>query len=395
MHAAQNSDVQMLTMLLRAGAVLGAADELGYNALDYAGMGRAKDNDRYLRSLGLELGAPKYTSDADPAVREQKIQESVAMDGYVAKLLTAPGRPDILVAAVHPRGAAMVGDKPGLYLISIVDPDHPKVISNFAAEYAYDFALSPDGKRAYVIEMAYNKAGPNKSFGLSIFDITNPEKPSLTEQIEGDFMTMHLSPDGGLLYLQERSLKPEFSRGLLVYGIGADGARMKCSNPFGKGGFNGPVFAYSFASFPDEPLLLIQDQSRRLILFDVKDPCTPTRLFENRNESVGGPMFAGAGRTVFSGSSGLQKYRITDSMERVTGYEANVGAFHVNPTTGISIAAIDKAVAVFRTKPNGQFVLTDRFRLVADNIASVLQTNTGRIYVGWKGGLGVGVIPRE
>ena len=82
-------------------------------------------------------------------------------------------------------------------------------------------------------------------------------------------------------------------------------------------------------------------------------------------------------------------------MERVTGYEANVGAFHVNPTTGISIAAIDKAVVVFRTKPNGQFVLTDRFRLVADNIASVLQTNTGRIYVGWKGGLGVGVIPRE
>lgn len=395
MHAAQNSDVQMLKILVQARARLDAVDDLGYNALDYAVLGKNKDNEIYLRSLGLEPGAPRYTSDEAPAVREQKIQESVAIDGYVSKLLIAPGRPDILVAAVTPWDTLAASDKHGLYLISIADPDHPKVISNFAEVYVNDFALSPNGKRAYLMEIAHDKAPPDKKFGLSIIDITNPEKPTLAERIEGDFMTMHLSPDGKLLYLQERSLKPEFSRGLLVYGIGPNAAKMKCSNPFGKVEFHGPVFAYSFVSFPDEPLLLIHDQSRRLILFDVKDPCTPKRLSEIQTENVGGPMFGGPGKTIVSRSGGLQKFRIADALVRVTGYEASVGAFHVNATTGSSTVVINKDVAVFRTKPNGQFVLTDRFRPTADNVGSVLQTNTGYIYMGWKGGLGVGVIPRE
>ena len=35
---------------------------------------------------------------------------------------------------------------------------------------------------------------------------------------------------------------------------------LKCSNSFGKVESYGPIFAYSFVSFPDEPLLLIADE---------------------------------------------------------------------------------------------------------------------------------------
>lgn len=395
MHAAQNSDVQMLKILVQARPRLDVSDDLGFNALDYAVLGKNKDNEIYLRSLGLEFGAPKYTSEADSAVREQKIQESVAIDGYVSRLLVAPGRPDILVAAVMPWDTLVAGDKHGLYLISIADPVHPEVISKFAGVYVNDFTLSPDGERAYLLEIAHDKSPPGKRFGVSIIDISNPERPKLAEQIEGDFMALHLSPDGETLYLQERSLRAEFSRGLLVYSVGADRTRMRCSNPFGRSDVYGPIFAYAFVSFPNEPLLLIHDRSRRLVLFDVKDPCAPTRVSEISTENVGGQMFGGAERTIVSGSSGLQKFHIADSLERITGYEASVGAFHVNVTTGFVTAAIGRDVAVFRTNPRGQFVLTDRFRLTADNVGSVLQTNTGHIYMGWKGGLGVGVIPRE
>jgi len=370
-------------------------DDLGYNALDYAVLGRNKSNEIYLKSLGLEFGAPKYSSETDPTVREQKVLGSIPIDGYVSKLLTAPGRSDILAAIVVPWDTLVAGANHGLFLISIADPDHPKVISNLPAIYAHDFALSPDGKRAYLIEMAHDKASLEKKFGLSIIDITNPEKPTLAERIEGDFMTMHLSPDGRFLYLQERTLKAEFSRGLLVYSIGTDRAKMKCGNPFGTVEFYGPIFAYSFESFPDEPLLLIHDRSRKLILFNVKDPCTPTKLAEIRAENVS-RMFGVAGRTIVSGGSGgLQKYRIADYLVRTAGYEASVGAFHVNTATGMVTAVIDKDVAVFRSKASGQYVLTDRFRLLTDNVGAVLQTNTGHIFMGWKGGLAVGLVPRE
>jgi hypothetical protein len=258
-----------------------------------------------------------------------------------------------------------------------------------------DFAISPDGRRAYLMEMADDKEAPDKKFGLSIIDITNLEKPLLAQRIEGDFMTMHLSSDGKLLYLQERNLKPAFSRGLQVYTVAEDGLKLSCSNPFGNADASGPIFAYSFVSFPDEPLLLIQDKSRRLILFDVTDPCVPKKLSDFRTEKVAGPMFGESGRTIVSGSGGLQKSLIADSLVRVAGYDASVRAFHVDPKTKSTSAAIGKDVAVFRTNSNGQFVLTDRFRLDSNNVGSVWQTSTGHIYIGWKGGLGVGVIPLE
>lgn len=53
MHAAQNSDLQMLQLLVKAGAQLNVVDDLGFNALGYAAMGKSKDKTIYLRSLGL------------------------------------------------------------------------------------------------------------------------------------------------------------------------------------------------------------------------------------------------------------------------------------------------------------------------------------------------------
>jgi ankyrin repeat protein len=57
MHAAQNSDVRMLQILLKEGARLDASDDIGFNAHDYALMGNNQDNARYLASLGLAPAA--------------------------------------------------------------------------------------------------------------------------------------------------------------------------------------------------------------------------------------------------------------------------------------------------------------------------------------------------
>lgn len=53
MHAAQNADVKMLKLLINNGAKLNITDELGFNALDYAVLGKNIQNQNYLKSLGL------------------------------------------------------------------------------------------------------------------------------------------------------------------------------------------------------------------------------------------------------------------------------------------------------------------------------------------------------
>ena len=131
------------------------------------------------------------------------------------------------------------------------------------------------------------------------------------------------------------------------------------------------------------------------MLFDVKEPCTPTKLSEFRADNVGGSMYGGPGRTIVSGANGVQKFRVGESLERVTSYQASISAFHVNLATGYVAAAIGKDIAVLSVKPSGQFVLTDRFRLPTDQVGSLFMTDTGQIYMGWNGGLGVGVNPQK
>ena len=66
MHAAQHSDVAMLKLLIQAGALVTAADDLGFNALDYAAMGKQAQNVSYLKSVGLVPGATTDASDENP-----------------------------------------------------------------------------------------------------------------------------------------------------------------------------------------------------------------------------------------------------------------------------------------------------------------------------------------
>ena len=391
MHAAQNSDIRMLKILLQAGAPQQARDDLGFNAHDYALMGKNRDNAKYLASLGLEPAAPRYSSEPDPSVREQKLLTSVKVDGYINKLIEAPGRPELLVASVVPWDKLDGGAADGIYVFSIAVPDQPTVLGILPRVYARDFAVSADGKRVYFTELSHQKSPPEKKYGLSVVDIADPARPSLLALIEGDFMTMHLSPDGRTLYLQERKLNPAFSRGLQVYETGVGAPTLKCSNPFGKTSYDSSVFAYGFASFPDEPLLAIADQLRSLLLFDVRDPCAPKKLMETRFDGDGSSITSGPGRTLVT--SGLNKFSLGNAMEVQASYAAELsGGFHINNATGLTTALFDKDIAVLRTKPGGTFVLTDRFRRPAEHIGAVVSTESGYVYIGSKGGLGVGVV---
>jgi len=66
MHAAQNSDLAMVKLLLDAHADRAATDDLGFNALDYAALGQHADIVAYLESLGMVYGASKpRTAKAD------------------------------------------------------------------------------------------------------------------------------------------------------------------------------------------------------------------------------------------------------------------------------------------------------------------------------------------
>jgi len=390
MHAAQHSNVDMIKMLIKAGARTDAADDLGYNALDFAESGAKKDNGAYLKSLGLEFGSPKYSSEPDQSVREQAIQERISFDGFVSKLIAAPGRPGMLLATITPWDTMTANGKQGLYLLSVADPGHPKVISNLPAVNASDVALSPDGKRAYLIGLTSAKDRPEQKSGLSIVDLTNLDKPSVAEQIEGDFITMSLSPDGKHLYLQERGTDV-----LHVLSVGSGPARLECRNPFGEVEGIGPVVAYMFASFPGEPLLLIYDRTRKSMLFDVSAPCKPAKRAEYYS-AFANQLIGAAGRTMIScGAGTLQKSRITDTQERLAGYEGEFDQCALNTATGSITAVAGHDVAMFRPRGGKRYALTDRFRFPNEKLGGVLEGNAGYIYIGWNGGMGVGRVPTE
>lgn len=59
MHAAQNADVGMLTLLLAGGAKVEAVDDMGFNALDYAVLGKRSDNQKFLISKGMKPNPAK------------------------------------------------------------------------------------------------------------------------------------------------------------------------------------------------------------------------------------------------------------------------------------------------------------------------------------------------
>jgi len=396
MHAAQHGDIEMIKMLLQAGARLDAADDLGYNALDYAALGSNKDNARYLKSLGLELGAPKYTSDKDPAVREHGLLGSLAINGYVSKLVIAPGRPDLLVAAVLPWDKPEPGPDDGLYLISLAKPDHPEVTARFTGIRIEDVALSPNGKRAYLLETANGQSTPETRIGITVLDITSLKTPSVEQRIAGNYRKMLLSPDGDQLYLEKQSEAPSsVPNDVLVYDVGRGTATMKCRTPLIEPQRYGPGYIYALALFPDEPLLLVHDSGSTVRLFDMTHPCTPMKVAEVRAADLGGPIVGTPNRTIVVGGDSLKKLRVTDALELQTSYQGLVSKFQINRNTNITTAVFDADVAVLRAKSTGQFVLTDRFRPPSRNLGGVLLTDSGYVYIGWNGGLGVGLAPMD
>jgi uncharacterized protein len=399
MHAAQNSDVRMMQLLLKAGANLNARDDLVFNAYDYAAMGNKPENVAYLASLGLSPAAPKYSGVADPAVRDHKLSRTLTLEGYVKKLVIPTGRHDLLIASVLPLNSVDGGPHTGLYLLSLANPAEPRIVGIYPGVYVYDFAASPDGKRIYFIEMSYQGSASTKRYGLSVLDSSDPAHPRVLAQVEGDFMTMHLSPDGRTLYLQERKLQPQFSRGLLVHDVSTDVPTLRCRNPFGEV-FRTPVFAYGFASFPDEPTTAIAEASRLLMLFNTQNPCKPVKLMETRSDFNPSSMIGGKGRTLLI--PGLKKLRLTEEPELQASYQVDsVHDFHVNTDTGITALELEDAVAILRTTPDGTYVLTDRLRLPEGSPVSpgqhgaVISTASGHIYVGWSGGLGAGAFPLQ
>ena len=58
MHAAQNSDLAMIRLLIDKGARTQDLDEVGFSALDYAVMGEKAKNQAYLAGLGIPLAKP-------------------------------------------------------------------------------------------------------------------------------------------------------------------------------------------------------------------------------------------------------------------------------------------------------------------------------------------------
>ena len=393
MHAAQHADVEMLKLLIKHGAALSAIDERGFNALDFAVvMAKNKENEAYLKSLGLEQNAPAYTPESTS--NELKPLTTVIIDGYINKLTIAVLQPNILLASVTPWDKFVPDETHGLYLFSLADPYQPRVISHFPAIKADDFAVSPDGKTVYLINQWYDGASVDKKYGLLIIDISKPENPRLSGRIDGSFMAMHLSRNGEYLYLQERELANSLVRGILVYSVGKDAPKLICTNPF-RTVAGVPLFAYSFTEMSDERQLAIYSRSRGISLYEVKDPCKPTAIFLNASSDEFGPVLIGlSNKTVMSGVGGLCRFQLAEPAVKIFGYSWPAGSqyFSVNERLNVSAAVFDKNVAVFKNKPDGHFSLSGQYRFDQESLGDVFISDTGQIYMSGKGKLSVGSV---
>jgi hypothetical protein len=397
MHAAQNSDLAMVKLLLEAGGDPDATDDLGSNAMDFAAMGHNPEIVEYLKTQGLAYGSPKYSAEASPEIEERKLISTFPMPGTVSKLLTVPGRPDVLLAGVRPAGHPTVAGKPGIYLVSVADPAHPAVLSMIPDLYTMDFAMTADGRRAYVMGNGNLGGAPERKYGVAVLDIGDPRAPRILEWIDGDFMAMQLAIDDHTLFLQERDHPPQISRGLLVYDLGGPSPRLQCANPFPSPSAGQRLFAYNFAQTPGQPRLFIADQSGFLMLFDVSHPCEPAKVAAFQNVKPSDLTIDPAGTLVVL-TDGLSRYRIDGDLTRVNGYRGNFNPLAANAKTrtvaaGVMADSSQFDVVVFQDGPNGQLVLSQRFRTVDDRwIESLHLSDTGYLYMGWEEGLGIGRI---
>ncbi|MBI5889384.1 MAG: ankyrin repeat domain-containing protein [Nitrosomonadales bacterium] len=389
MHAAQNSDVEMLKLLLKNGARLNDVDEIEFSAFDYAIMGAKPENTAYLKAIGGRLSNPIYPSDAanqELPISVPSSSSSVLTNGYINKLAISPQRPGILVASIIPYDKLVPDENHGLYIFSILNPNQPQPLAHFPLIKPSDFALSPDGKTAYVMNMGFNGAPVDRKYGLLVIDISNPATPRLIDFIAGDFMTMHLSYGGKRLYLQERDLPSSPSRGLMVFSTEQEKANLLCSNPFGETKYKRRPFAYSFATFPDEALIAINEQMGGVNLYDVTNSCNAKKLLQTSDEKLGNPIIGYAHRTVITVGGGVASYKIADTLTKISSWSGSASNLYINNQLGILAATFGNEVALSTLDAAGGFLPTARYSFGV-NIGSMVLASTGWLYVGTNGKL--------
>jgi len=389
MHAAQNSDVTMIQLLLTNGARLNEVDEIGFSAFDYAIMGAKPENTAYLKSVGGRLSNPIYPSDATNQALPISVPSSSSgtpTNGYINKLAISSQRPDILVASVIPYDKLVPEENHGLYIFSISNPGQPQPLAHFPLIKPSDFALSPDGKTAYVMNMGFIGAPIDRKYGILVIDISNPAAPRLADYIEGDFMTMHLSHGGKRLYLQERDLTTSPSRGLLVFSTEQEKPKLLCSNPFGETKYNRRLFAYSFATFPDEALIAINEQLGGVYLYDVSNSCNAKKLLQTSDKEFGNPIIGYAHRTIITVGGGVASYKVADTLTKISSWSGSAGNLYINNQLGILAATFGNEVALSTLDAAGGFLPAARYSFGVD-IGSMILASTGWLYVGTNGKL--------
>jgi hypothetical protein len=214
-----------------------------------------------------------------------KALSNVALSGNASRLEISPARKDILVAAVTPNKIPKSNTTYGLYTISLRDPIRPTKLGFFPILNPADFALSPDGKTAYVIS---SRGGgypqDEKYYGLFVVDISDPSSPRLSNYVEGSFFKMGLINKGAVLLLQENNflirdnLADADQDKIRAYLLEGGMPKKYCAAAFSEFQEAGKVFAYSFLTFSDSDNIAISNRGAELRFYDMTSVCEPRWL---------------------------------------------------------------------------------------------------------------------
>lgn len=122
---------------------------------------------------------------------------------------------------------------------------------------------------------------------------------------------MHLSQDGGLLFFEERSLRPESKKGLQIYDV---------SKPWNEKPVTAiqlPSRVFGLTTTAEGKILIVRDTIDNVLTFDVSNPATPKQLLKQPFRPFGSEMFAQGNRIYTNNSSQLGIYDVADTIKEV------------------------------------------------------------------------------